>query len=112
MDIELPPRAASWKQRPSIQLCAVECGAKCCKAPGFFFVTTPEMRRLKGLNKKAKFMRHESVWVFDHDFNGGQCVFLVDNMCSIYSDRPDACRKFPNKPYEDCLVWPKENDGD
>jgi Fe-S-cluster containining protein len=35
-----------------------------------------------------------------------KCPFQTDNICSIYSLRPDGCRQFPNTPFgmlsEDC----------
>jgi Fe-S-cluster containining protein len=39
-----------------------------------------------------------------------RCPFLdvSSNLCSIYADRPKACRDFPRAPTRDCLVFPAE----
>jgi Fe-S-cluster containining protein len=34
----------------------------------------------------------------EHAFNLTPCPFLVDNACTVYSDRPDACRLYPSLP--------------
>lgn len=100
-----------WINAPSLDLCATECGAKCCKAPGYMLVTDSEMRMMKD-RATVKVQRHDkNQWAVDFGFNGGQCPLLADdNSCSIHEDRPDACRKFPSAPYESCLVWPKEGE--
>ncbi len=96
----------NWVKMPSLELCAAECEAKCCRN-GYVYITDKEMRILKKLGT-VKVLRHEHVWVLDFHTNGGQCPFLgEDNTCTIYDQRPSACRSFPSRPYIDCLVWPK-----
>lgn len=102
----------NWQRLPTVQLCAVECGAKCCKAPGHARITREEMHVLKALastmGKKVKVYNNgPKVWILDHEVNGGQCPFLADdNTCSIHDQRPQACRTYPSRPSEGCLVWP------
>ena len=36
---------------------------------------------------------------------GERCRFLKNDMCSVYEQRPNACRQFPSRPYEFCAVW-------
>ena len=70
------------------------------------------MRALKKLHPKLKVLNHENdVWIVDFELNGGQCPFLGDDYaCTIYNQRPTACRNFPVKPYDDCLVWPTQKE--
>lgn len=94
-----------WVRDPSLAVCAEECGAKCCKAPGHVFLTTDEMRRLKAFNPAVRVLNAErGRWVMD--FRSADCVFLAGNRCTIYGERPAACQRFPMRPFADCLVWP------
>ena len=36
---------------------------------------------------------------------GERCQFLKKNMCSVYEQRPNACRTFPIKPFQFCALW-------
>lgn len=36
---------------------------------------------------------------------GEKCRYLKNNACSIYDHRPEACRQFPSRPHDYCLVW-------
>jgi Fe-S-cluster containining protein len=45
-------------------------------------------------------------WFMD---TNGRCPYLdTQGACSIYEDRPSACRTFPTEPVPGCLVWPPE----
>jgi len=38
---------------------------------------------------------------------GGACVYLVDELCSIYPRRPAACRDYDcSRDSRTCVVWP------
>ena len=69
---------------------AVPCNGctACCRDPTLYVrVTEEEAKRLK---------THLSSTGEKHlDKKGdGECVYLIDNRCSIYADRPSVCRTF------------------
>ena len=95
----------------SIQTCAVECGARCCRnyqhKVQVVFMNETEAMRLKAINPEAPIVpgNGSDKWAM---FLGDGCVFLAsDNKCSVYEQRPMACQTFPTKPADFCLVWPK-----
>ena len=92
----------------SIQMCAVECGAKCCRNwTKIAFLSEGEAARLKAINPDAPIVpgNGSDKWAM---FLGDGCVFLAnDNKCSVYEQRPQACKTFPSKPANFCLVWPE-----
>ena len=111
--------ALSRVREPSLETCAVECGARCCRGH-VAYLTPEEGDRMRRLDPR--------VWVRDMapqevlryagnprghvlmDFRSGPCVFLqADKTCRIYADRPNACRVFPTAPHPNCLVWPIES---
>lgn len=96
-----PIRAAS------IEVCANQCGSKCCRGPGFIRLRKDEAERLSKLSP---------FFLADPDDQGRPTVFLeageacvflgAKGECTIYEQRPEACRKFPSSPWPGCLVWP------
>lgn len=86
-----------WTRQPSIELCADQCGAKCCKGPMEIRLSANEARAL-GLDDMGRkvTMRLRA---------GEKCRYLKNNLCSIYDHRPQACRQFPSRPYDFCAVW-------
>src|SRR2546425_410011 len=73
-----------------------------------------EMRRIKALGGRRVRIRHlparpgsTAPWLLHLSDHGGVCPFLdgASNLCKIYADRPDACRRFPSAPVPGCLVW-------
>lgn len=102
------PQRQAWSRQPSIELCAQECGARCCRAPNWVALNDHEMRRLRALKPEIKVLNIErGAWALDFGDNGGACPFLANNLCSIYDERPFDCRRFPVAPQDFCLVWPK-----
>lgn len=107
------------ERRPaSLEVCAQQCGAKCCKEPGFINVTPAEMKALKALAtaRKVKVRFRGGLgpfakqFIIEFDKHGGQCPFLgAENECTIHLDRPGCCQRFPNQPTMGCLVWPGTN---
>lgn len=47
-------------------------------------------------NKMLYDKKTGKVIIYDYYLNHGQCPFYRDKECSVYEDRPIACRKFPN----------------
>ena len=92
----------------SIQTCAVECGAKCCRNwTKVAFLSEGEATRLKSLKPDAPIVpgNDPDKWAM---FLLDGCTFLdSNNLCSIYDQRPQACKVFPSKPADFCLVWPE-----
>ncbi len=107
----------SWPNQPTKELCVDECGSKCCRTPSFYLPLKPEEEALfegypirdtvvirddaAGTKLKGRF--------FSFQDSGGRCPHLdFAGMCTIYEDRPDCCRSFPDEPIAGCLVWPSE----
>ena len=94
-----------WTRQPSVALCVEQCGAKCCKGPGLLTLTDEEATRLKRMHREFKPEAARGKWVMSWA-EDEQCVFLgANDACTIYEDRPSACRAFPTKPHPGCLVW-------
>jgi len=77
-------------------------------------VTEAEEQRLRALDRRGRvrFIRHEKPGMRVMSFRGEACTFLdqATNLCTIYERRPEGCRRFPTKPYANCLVWPVEEE--
>jgi Fe-S-cluster containining protein len=81
------------------------CGAKCCRgSSGVVYFSKSELREM------ANFLQiSEKEFLLDFTIKDGykwslkelkidgefHCVFLQNNICSIYSVRPLQCREFP-----------------
>jgi hypothetical protein len=55
----------------------------------------------------------EQLWSIRY-LADGACPFLDrdTNLCRIYDDRPEACRKFPHRPFVGCLLRPGREGAD
>ena len=96
-----------WLRAPSLQLCADECGARCCKHR-MVLLSEEEARALKALAPTPSLIARGSDgrWAM---LTTPACMFLMtDATCLIYTQRPAACRAFPQHPSAGCLVWPKD----
>jgi len=117
----------SGPRRATTAICAVECGAKCCRGGGVLTLSETERRRLEGLagdrritfrylqrayrpRSPGDFRKVLGPWELRfREHEGEQCPFLDEHhLCAIYQDRPAACRAFPMRPEPACLLWPKE----
>lgn len=107
-------------REPSLQVCANECGARCCHGM-VAHLSKEEGERLRRLDHRAwirpmaplEQLRHggRPDLVVLMDFREGACVFLhPDKTCGIYDQRPSACQAFPRAPHHGCLVWPVESE--
>ena len=97
--------------QPSVEVCAKQCRAGCCRAPGHVVITKDEMLGLKSLNWRVRFEKHEKPGMWVMNFRKGRdCRFLdqATSLCSIYAHRPEGCRTFPKRPAPGCRVWPIE----
>ena len=108
-----------WAVEPSLEVCAVQCGAACCQAPGYIALTYAEAERFAGFFPEVGFREEvtnahgtwrtrdtERIYLLFSD-NDGFCPFLDENnACADHPNRPAACRSFPDYPAEYCLVWP------
>lgn len=78
-----------------------DCGAKCC-ASNLIYVTLydfetvakyfPIFFRIKENNISLIFFFYNKT---DNTKFDKKCIYLQNNLCSIYNDRPYACRSFP-----------------
>lgn len=76
-----------------------EC-ANCCK------VFRPLLRAedIDRLARHLKIPKEDFITQYIVEYENGQgcffkltpCPFLVDNACTVYTDRPDICRSYPN----------------
>lgn len=101
--------------KDTIQFACTQCG-KCCKGRTNVFLNSHEAEAISShLNlTKFEFSKNytEEKEVGDKLLislkskvdNGGGCVFLKDNKCSIYNVRPTQCRTYP--------FWPQHLVGD
>lgn len=74
--------------------------ANCCKSLGPYLTNRDITRLAARLNMKPgqftqKFLRIDED--NDYIFKNMPCPFLLaDNKCSVYEQRPDACREYPH----------------
>lgn len=78
-----------------------QCG-ECCRFPGFVYVNAEDIRQAsKFLNMdEESFIQKFTVLAPNRNQlclvgENGDCVFLEEDRCSIYSARPAQCRDFP-----------------
>lgn len=75
-----------------------DCG-NCCKV----FRPLLKARDVDRLAERLKMPRADFIEEYLVSYENGKvhaykltpCPFLVDNACTVYSDRPDACRSYP-----------------
>lgn len=79
-----------------------ECGQCCTGAPGYVWLTEKDIESIvKHLNiSKEDFIRKYTRSVSGklsllEDPKSYDCIFLQNQKCSIYKNRPMQCRKFP-----------------
>ena len=87
--------------RTAKSICSDVCGARCCSW-SFIELTPDEATRLQRIATEKHVPQPEIV-AYDRDGKQGfvmhatPCTFLgKDNLCSIYKDRPETCRNFPD----------------
>jgi hypothetical protein len=81
------------------------CGKCCTGAPGYVWVTEPEIEGMAGAlgiattDFKRKYIRRRdnrlSLIETKVGPNEYACVFLKDKKCQVYQNRPIQCRTFP-----------------
>jgi len=81
--------------------------ANCCRSTGPLLLQKDVERAAKSLKMRPaafaeKYLRTDEDG--DNVFKNMPCPFLgSDNYCSIYHDRPNACREFPHTQQRDIL---------
>ncbi len=85
------------------QICAEQCKARCCRAPGTIMLRPEEACRFRAKGTKL-FQDDYSPFVVLSEQEGRRCPFLgEDNRCTDYENRPEACRAFPDVPrFDNC----------
>lgn len=77
----------------------LEC-ARCCKSLGPMIFESDIERMSSALKMKSSVFRDKYIRMDedgDNVFKESPCPFLGhDNLCSIYSNRPKACREYPH----------------
>jgi Fe-S-cluster containining protein len=107
----------------SIEICANQCGARCCRAPGHFVCDEDELIELRehadrlGVRFRIIQTGRPDRYIADHGNNGGACAFLDrdTNLCRIYETRPQACRDYPftaKEPQPECRLWLANHPGE
>jgi len=80
-----------------------QCGT-CCRWDGHVLLTEEDITRLSiatGLSEESFIERHTILASNRRELSlsahpDGRCVFLEDNGCRHYEDRPAQCRNFPH----------------
>lgn len=104
----------------SAQIECREC-ANCCKV----FRPLLKVEDIERLARRLRIPRGDFITQYLVQYEHGQgsffkltpCPFLVDNECTVYSDRPDVCRSYPslhrghfvsslNDVFSNCSVCP------
>lgn len=97
---------------PSLAVCQQECGARCCRAPGYLKLSDREAQRMATLSPRPITVfrdPQDGKLTMHFSENGGQCPLLsAEHLCTWYTGRPVACARFPEQPNPGCLVWPLE----
>ena len=93
------------------RICSEMCGAKCCRTTNIALraVEVETLNRLAQEKDMGVALRRDAngAYLRSEDQQGKQCPFLEDptSRCSIYEERPNACRSFPDGPELDgCLL--------
>lgn len=86
----------------SAQINCLEC-ANCCKKlePG---IEQTEISELAQLNHQLPEVFKQNHVAYDGDayyLKAKPCLFLTDNMCSIYNNRPQSCSGYPHLDQKD-----------
>lgn len=79
------------------------CGKCCTGSPGYVFVTEEEIERLALLLsisvdqfiRKYTRKRYNRYCLTEKKAPNKPCIFLKDNKCEVYQERPKQCRTFP-----------------
>ena len=80
------------------------CGACCTGAPGYVWVTAPEidaMAKAKGMTPaqfRKRFVRRVRGRLSLRERENGDCVMLEGERCSVYEAKPVRCSTFPFWP--------------
>jgi Fe-S-cluster containining protein len=91
------------------------CSAPCCR--DVLYLTPREFERLRKKNPSLKYAHIGDIFILT------PCPFLVENQCTIYTNRPLACVRYPlNVQFREnsvllilhfkCPQVPKPHDGD
>lgn len=70
-----------------------QCG-KCCKTLVISDKCDEETLSMKKGYIGSLPYQGEKYYIFDLP-----CVYLIENKCSIYEDRPEMCKKFPGRNF-------------
>lgn len=103
--ILIGPREPGIVKNMSKNFKCTKCG-KCCKWEGYVYLEDEDIERLakkllggdvdEFLSKYTKNTDSDLRVLVDKD-NSSDCVFLEDNKCRVYEDRPKQCKKYPLK---------------
>jgi len=104
-----PTAARRPEDRPyffdgGLRFTCTQCGHCCTGAPGTVFMNRETSNRIAahlGLSRASFLRRHAYPLRNGHSLKekeNGDCVFFVDNKCTIYPVRPTQCRTYPFWP--------------
>jgi uncharacterized protein len=103
----MPRQAGIMTQQPwykdGLRFECTQCGDCCTGAPGYVWVTKPEIEALAaqvGLTSdefEERYVRKVGVRKSLREFSNGDCVFFdnVKRGCTVYEARPIQCRTWP-----------------
>lgn len=90
-----------WIDDSSVKFSCTGCGKCCGHEPGYVFLSKEDIslfcKKLE-LNRKEflqKYCRKVGSKISLLEKKNYDCVFLVNNQCSVYDARPKQCRTYP-----------------
>jgi len=89
----------------------IKCG-KCCKWKGYVFLNKSDIKRMSDsitdgdehefLDKYTRTINKVKDVVLINKPESKECIFLEDNECSIYKNKPEQCNEFPVSYTREC----------
>ena len=74
--------------------CAARGCSACCHDTAMPLREADAARLAARGHDPARFARRDDGWLLLRN-EAGRCVFLRDDRCSVYEDRPEGCRLYP-----------------
>jgi Fe-S-cluster containining protein len=94
----------SW-YKEGLSFGCTQCGKCCTGSPGYVFVSREEIEKMAAFlhispeDFVAQYTRRVGNGLsLIEDPQNYDCVFLRDNKCQVYGERPKQCRTFPFWP--------------
>lgn len=104
-------RIVSMEGLDLVDICARQCGAKCCRRPSIYVAESERWLFEEELLAEVEMMTADGPVTAVAGTGGfyrpeGPCKHLDQNtnLCTVYEVRPKACREFPTGPIPGCIL--------